>query len=67
MAAPRFVRQASRPAASSISRAMTCGWEISDRWLAFTSMMDCQVKPGNDEVKSMQTENTLKEIQWPAC
>jgi hypothetical protein len=36
---PRLVRQACCPAASSISRVMTCGWEIIDRWLAFTSMV----------------------------
>ena len=39
LAAPRPVRQVSCPAASSISRVMTCGWEIIDRWLAFTSMV----------------------------
>ena len=31
--------QLSCPAACEISWAISCGWEISDKWLAFTSMV----------------------------
>src|ERR1700716_4344971 len=34
-----WVRQACCPAASRISRVISSGWEISERWLAFTSMV----------------------------
>ena len=35
----RWVRQVCCPAASRISRVISSGWEISERWLAFTSMV----------------------------
>src|SRR6266566_1498133 len=34
-----WARQACCPAASRISRVISSGWEISERWLAFTSMV----------------------------
>src|ERR1700730_18036000 len=35
----RWARQVCCPAASRISRVISSGWEISERWLGFTSMV----------------------------